>query len=255
MSLQLKNPHSILAALEQRPRDVLEVHPPPAGGAPTWEAVRQHAAELGIRLAGGPRKTRKDRRRGGGHEAKAGREGGGAAVVRELPGLSLEELFRPAAQLPDPRGLWLALDCLQDPHNLGAILRTASFFAVRGALMTADRAAPLSAVVYDVASGGIEHVPFSIQTNLSRSLEAAKEAGLWVLGTSEHAEADVADVPRDRAWLLVIGNEAKGLRRLTAEHCDQMCRITPRGAVDSLNASVAAGILIAQLSCRAQSAC
>ncbi len=247
MPLRLKNPHSILAALERRPRDVLEVCPPPAGGGPAWEAVRQHAGELGVRVVTGPRKARTECRRGG-HEVKTGREGGGEAVVRELPGVSLEELFRPAEQHPDRRGLWLALDCLQDPHNLGAILRTASFFGVRGTLMTADRAAPLSGVVYDVASGGVEHVPFSIQTNLSQSLEAAKEAGLWVLGTSEHAETDAADVPRDRVWLLVIGNEAKGLRRLTAEHCDQMCRITPRGAVDSLNASVAAGILIARLS-------
>jgi len=119
---------------------------------------------------------------------------------------------------------------------------------VQGLLMTADRAAPLSAVAHDVAAGGVEHVPFSIQTNLARSLDIAKEAGLWILGTSEHTEDDISRVPRDRPWLLVIGNESKGLRRLTIERCDQMCRITPRGAVGSLNASVAAGILIAALS-------
>jgi 23S rRNA (guanosine2251-2'-O)-methyltransferase len=101
--------------------------------------------------------------------------------------------------------------------------------------------------VYDVAAGGLEHVPFSIQINLARSLELAKEAGLWTLGSSEHAEEDVSQVPRDRPWLLVVGNEAKGLRRLTLERCDQVCRITPRGAVGSLNASVAAAILIANL--------
>ncbi len=114
--------------------------------------------------------------------------------------------------------------------------------------MTADRAAPLSAVVYDVASGGVEAVPFAIENNLRRALEAAKAAGLWILGSSEHAERGIDAVARDRPWLLVLGNEEGGLRRLTLETCDEVCRIAPGGdAVTSLNVAVAAGILIATL--------
>ena len=76
----------------------------------------------------------------------------------------------------------------------------------------------------------------------------AKESGLWILGTSEHATEDVIQVDRGRPWLLVVGNEEKGMRRLTLEHCDTVCRISPRGSVTSLNVSVATGILIATLS-------
>lgn len=249
MPLQLKNPHSILAALEKRPQDVIELRLPTKGGTDAWDTIRELAEAQRIPLKRGRPEQRQQRRRHGRREPpeKTGREGAGEALVRELPGVTLAELFADAAQRAAGRGLWLALDCIQDPHNVGAIIRTAAFFGVQGLLMTADRAAPLSGTVYDVAAGGLEHVPFSIEINLARSLELAKEAGLWILGSSEHAEEDVSQIPRERPWLLVVGNETKGLRRLTLEHCDQVCRITPRGAVGSLNASVAAAILIANL--------
>ena len=150
--------------------------------------------------------------------------------------------------MPMRSGLWLALDQIQDPHNVGAIFRTAAFFGIRGIIVTKDRSAPLSATAYDVASGGLECVPFAQPPNLSRALKQAKDAGLWVLGTSEHATRDLSEVDRDRPWLLVLGNEEKGLRRLTSEHCDELCRITPRGEIASLNVSVAAGVLMAALS-------
>jgi 23S rRNA (guanosine2251-2'-O)-methyltransferase len=143
--------------------------------------------------------------------------------------------------------LWLALDQLQDPHNVGAVFRTAAFFGVRGIVVTRDRSAPLSAAVYDVGSGGLEYVPFSVQTNLARAIEAAKQSGVWVLGTSERAGKDVSQIDRDRRWLLVVGNEERGLRRLTLDHCDEVCRLTPRGPIGSLNVSVATGVLVAAL--------
>jgi 23S rRNA (guanosine2251-2'-O)-methyltransferase len=250
MALRLKNPHSIQAALELRPQDVIELRLPRKGGTEAWDAIQELAEANRVPLKQGRTEQRPARRRRGGREdtEKSGREGAGEALVRELPGVTLGELFADAGERADGHGLWLGLDCIQDPHNVGAIIRTAAFFGVQGLLMTADRAAPLSGTVYDVSAGGLEHLPFSIQTNLARSLEVAKEAGLWILGSSEHSEQDVSQVLRDRPWLLVVGNEARGLRRLTLERCDQICRITPRGAVGSLNASVAAAILIAALS-------
>lgn len=250
MSLRLKNPHSILAALEKRPGDVLELRLPSKGGGSAWDEVRARAEQAGVPLKTGrpaPHQDRK-RRRGKDEPAKSGREGLGEALVRELPGVPLGELFETSAGRDGGHGLWVALDCLQDPHNLGAIIRTAAFFGVRGLLMTVDRAAPLSAVAYDVAAGGVEHVPISVQVNLGRALDVAKEAGIWILGTSEHADEEFGQIPRDRPWLLVIGNEGRGLRQLTMERCDTLCRIPARGTIGSLNASVAAGILIAGLS-------
>ncbi len=241
--LELQNPHSVLAALEARAKDVQVVRLPPRGGGEGWSAVERRAEEAGVRV------ERIDRERREGNEARAngresGRGGWAMAVVREREAVPLEDLFRD----PGERGLWLALDGVQDPHNVGAIFRTAAFFGVRGIVTMRDRAAPLSAVVYDVASGGLEAVPFALETNLRRVLESAKAAGVWIVGSAEQAETAVQEVPRDRPWLLVLGREDQGLRRLTLEHCDVVCGIESRGAVGSLNVSVAAGVLIETLS-------
>ena len=156
------------------------------------------------------------------------------------------------AQVPE-NCVYLALDQVQDPQNVGAIFRSAAFFGVSGLIMPSNRAAPLSGVVYDVASGGLESVPFAREGNLRRLLEQARAAGLWILGTSEHGETSLNDVPRDRSWLVVLGNEERGLRRLTEEQCDVVCSI-PRSsgasseAVTSLNVSVSAAIVLATLS-------
>lgn len=238
-SLTLRNPHSILAALKGRPQDVRSVRVSLQAGESAWNEVIDLARSHGISVLTQGGKPGGSRRR----EKSGRRTAGGEADVLPRDDVDLQTLF---AQ-PGESGLWLAFDHLQDPHNVGAIFRTAAFFGVRGIVMTKDRSAPLSATVYDVASGGIESVPFSIQSNLAQSIEKAKATGLWVLGTSEHAEQDLAEIPRDRPWLLVVGNEQKGLRQLTGKHCDLMCRLTPRGGVTSLNVSVAAGVMISAL--------
>jgi 23S rRNA (guanosine2251-2'-O)-methyltransferase len=236
--LHLRNPHSVLAAIKARPRDVLAVRANPQPGT-AWREVMMAASQQGIRVEPQPARERNSKRRPPGE----GRQGASEADVKPRADVPLDELF---ANVPE-RSLWLALDHLHDPHNVGAVFRTAAFYGVRGIVLTKDRSAPLSATVYDTASGGMEVVPFSVQINLSRALKIAAGAGLWVLGTSEHAAKDVADVPRDRPWLLVLGNEQAGLRQLTVKNCDETCRLTPRGEVTSLNVSVAAGILIATL--------
>lgn len=238
-SLHLRNPHSVLAALHTRPEDVLEIHASRQSANDAWKEVAGLAADRGIMV----RQPLLKRDRGSPKE-EGGRTGGNAAVLRARTGVSLEELFASSSST----GLWLALDCLQDPHNVGAVFRTAAFFGVKGIIVTQDRSAPLSDVVYDVASGGVEYVPFTLQVNLVQAMEVAKKSDLWVLGSSEHAQQDVSQIPRDRKWLLVIGNEEKGLRRLTLERCDETCRLTPAGPIESLNVSVAAGILMSKLS-------
>ncbi len=242
LSLHLRNPHSVLSALESRPFDVLEIRRSPAALSAGWAEVVEAAQRHGITIhTSFPQERRRETR------AEEGRHGACEAVVRELPGRTLEEIF-PASPDSSSNGLWLALDCLQDPQNVGSIFRTAAFFGVRGMIVTRDRSAPLNGTVYDVASGGMELVPFAQPPNLARALEVAKKAGLWILGSSEHAEKSIVDVPRDRPWLLVMGSEEQGLRRLTLENCDEVCRIAPRGALQSLNVSTAAAVLMAELS-------
>lgn len=247
MPLELRNPHSVAATLELRPHDVIEVRLQSRKPSSGWDQVVGQAQRLGIPVVVGSGRQSEGRRKRRDGAEKSGRTGSASALVKEHPGVSLETLFGDAPNRAAGRGLWIALDCLQDPHNVGAVFRSAAFFGAQGIVLTRDRSAPLNATVFDVASGGLEYTPFSVQTNLSRTLQMAKDAGLWILGTSEHADEDISQIDRGRPWLLVLGNEEKGLRRLTQESCDHVCRLSPRGRVTSLNVSVAAGILIASL--------
>lgn len=235
-ALELRNPHSVLAAFETRPHDVLQVRLPPRGAAEAWGRVSDAAAEHGVDVVTVEPEPDDD-------GPKERRRGGAEAVVRPPRGVDPAALY---AVDEAPR-LWLAIDGVQDPRNLGATMRSAAFFGVAGAILTTHRSAPITAVAVDTASGGFDHVPFAAVTNLARAIEAAKECGLWVLGASEHAERDVRDVDRDRNWLVVVGSEEKGLRRLTRKHCDEECRIVPSGGVGTLNVSVAASVLLATL--------
>lgn len=262
------NPHSILAALEKRYDDVLEiVLPKHASDDDVWKKIESLARSHKIRIQStgaaaeeergnrgsggrGPKGNPKFASRGdrGGKDAgDGGRTSLASATIRAKEGVSAEELFGDVPKRSGGKGIWIALDSLQDPHNVGAIFRAASFFGIEGVLMTSERSAPLSSVVYDVSCGGVEYVPFTQQINLQRAFEIAKEKGLWILGTSEHTKASYLDVKRDRPWLIVVGNEEKGLRRLTEEACDQMCAIRPKGDVTSLNVSVATGILLSRV--------
>ena len=260
MSLPLRNPHSVLAALHMRPGSVTSVNAPVGRPSPAWAAVLDAAADAGVPvLAEAPKQTgRRNRRHGGGRDD--GRAGGGQADVTPRPAVQLDDIFN--AVDADAPGLWLALDRIQDVHNLGAIFRAAAFFGVRGIVLTKDQSAPLTAAAYDVACGGIEAVPHAAPANLAGALQKAKSAGLWVLGTSEHADAaaqlpstSAFEVDRTRPWLVVVGNEEKGLRQRTLKLCDDLCRLPPGfrgeptgGVVGSLNAAVATGALLAALS-------
>lgn len=238
--LYLKNPHSILAAIEKRAKDVTQVN---LGANPNdaWRAVEDaaRAKNIPISRSGADGKRRPGNNQGRGPD-QAGRESQSEALVKERESLNIEKLFH-------GNGLWLALDCLQDPQNIGAIFRTASFFGVKGIILTQERSAPLSSVAYDIASGGIESVPFCMQANLQHAFQVAKDKGLWILGTSEHAKTSFKTIEKDRNWLLVVGNEEKGIRRLTEENCDLMCTIPKQGVVSSLNVAAATSILISHL--------
>ncbi|WP_339727050.1 23S rRNA (guanosine(2251)-2'-O)-methyltransferase RlmB [uncultured Gimesia sp.] len=246
MALELKNPHSVLAALQSRPIDVTEIRLSAGSAQGNWGEVadeaRKHRIPVIIKKSAPQKMKRKQ------SEEQGRRTAGSVGMVKPRTPSSLGELFANAEGETELNGLWLAMDCIQDPHNIGAIFRTAAFFGVRGIVLTKDRSAPLNATVYDVASGGMEAIPFAVETNLSRAMTDAKKLGVWIMGTSEHAEDDVSAFHQDRPWMVVIGNEEKGLRRLTLEQCDVVCRLTPTGIVDSLNASVAAGIMIARFS-------
>lgn len=152
----------------------------------------------------------------------------------------LDELLAQAG----PRPLLLVLDGVQDPHNLGACLRTADAAGVHAVIVPRDRAAGLTPVVCKVASGAVGHIPFVQVTNLARTLRALREAGIWLVGTDMAGETPLHRADLDRPLALILGAEEKGMRRLTREACDWLISIPMYGTVESLNVSVAAGVCL-----------
>ncbi len=138
--------------------------------------------------------------------------------------------------------LVLALDCVQDPHNLGACIRSALAMGAVCVLVPKDGACSLNATVRKVACGAAEQIPFIQVANLARTLGKLKQLGLWVVGTAEHADSELREVDLTQPLVLVVGSEGSGLRRLTQKCCDHVVRIATSDQLNSLNVSVACGI-------------
>jgi 23S rRNA (guanosine2251-2'-O)-methyltransferase len=140
--------------------------------------------------------------------------------------------------------LLLVLDGVTDPHNLGACLRVANAAGAHAVIAPKDRAAGISPAVSKVASGAAEATPYLMVTNLARTLAELKERNIWIIGADERAEKTLyeSNIPEAVAW--VLGAEGEGMRRLTRESCDLLVRIPMRGEVESLNVSVAAGVVL-----------
>lgn len=150
--------------------------------------------------------------------------------------------------------LFLVLDGVQDPHNLGACLRTADATNVDAVIIPKNRSAKLNAAVRKVAAGGAESVPLIEVTNLTRCLQQLKQSGVWIYGTGSHANHSLYAFDYQTAVALVVGSEATGLRRLTAEQCDYQVGLPMYGGVESLNVSVAVGVCLYEI-LRARTAC
>ena len=138
----------------------------------------------------------------------------------------------------------LLLDEVQDPHNLGACLRTAEAAGVHAVIAPKDNAVGLTPIVCKVASGAAETLPYFQVTNLARVMDTLKARGIWLIGTAGEAETDLYAADLQGPLGLVMGSEGTGLRRLTRERCDGLVRLPMSGKVESLNVSVAAGVCL-----------
>ncbi len=164
------------------------------------------------------------------------------AVVRERKFLGIEDLLTPGET--GQHRFFLALDGVEDPHNLGALLRTADGAGVDGVILPERRSAPVTATVAKTSAGASEHVRIARVTNLVRALEQMKQKHVWVLGLDERGTPDYTDYDFRTDCVLVLGREGAGLHDLVKKTCDHLLRIPMAGQVSSLNVSVAGAIVM-----------
>jgi 23S rRNA (guanosine2251-2'-O)-methyltransferase len=168
-----------------------------------------------------------------------------AMRVSPLPETDLYEICDRARETE--RASVIVLDQVTDPHNVGAILRSAAAFGALAIILTERHAAPESGVLAKAASGALEHVPLARVTNLVRAMGELKEAGFWCLGLAAEGRQTLAEAKPSGRVALCLGAEGSGLRRLTREHCDLLVRLPTSGPIDHLNVSNAAAISLYEL--------
>jgi len=226
--------HAVLARLRADPRSVVEIFLDETRKDARGKDLAVLAERSGVRLMRVPTKRLDGFSGGGRHQGVVAR-----VEVKSLSH-SVDEIVENVA-----KPLLLVLDGVTDPHNLGACLRVANAAGAHAVIAPKDRAAGISPAVSKVASGAAEITPYFMVTNLARTLADLKDRNIWIVGSDSSASESlfsVKDLPNSIAW--VMGAEGAGMRRLTRESCDLLVRIPMGGAVESLNASVAAGICL-----------
>jgi len=169
---------------------------------------------------------------------------GVAALAAHFPTLSLEALLE--RQLFEREPL-LILDSIQDPQNLGALIRSGCFLGAKAVVLPKDRSVQVTATVVKIAAGGTSHVPIVQVTNLVRAMETLKESGLWIAGLEVQGSSTLYDADLSPPLALVVGNEQKGVRPLVRKQCDLLLHIPASGPLDSLNAATAGAVALAEV--------
>ncbi len=175
------------------------------------------------------------------------RHQGGIAKCRPIGNLDETDLFKLLDEL-DEAPFLLILDCVQDPHNLGACIRSAEAAGAHAVIAPKDRASALTPTALKVSSGAAERLPFIQVTNLARVLRELQQNGVWIVGTSGESETTLFEADLKGPLAIVLGAEGRGIRRLTRENCDQVMLIPMHGQAESLNVSVAAGVCMFEAS-------
>jgi 23S rRNA (guanosine2251-2'-O)-methyltransferase len=229
-------PHAALEVLRAGRRAVQRVILARQEGGPTVEAVLRLARERHVPIETRPREELDRFVHGATHQ-------GVLLEVGPFPYAEPEAVVAAALRGPEP-GFLLVLDGIQDPQNLGAILRSADAAGVDGCVLPKDRAAGVGPAAVRASAGAAEHLPIAQVTNLATFLEALKSQGFWVVGTDASGGRDLFDADLPDPLVLVIGGEERGLRHLTKQRCDLLVQIPSRGKIASLNASAAAAVCL-----------
>lgn len=234
-SVEVYGLHAVRALLARHPERVIRLRLAESRSDARMQEIERLARERGVRIERIEARALKQRLGESAHQ-------GVLAEVKPLPAWSDDDLIDALTRAERP--LLLVLDGVQDPHNLGACLRTADACGALAVVVPKDRAAQLTPAARKVAAGAAETTPVASVTNLARTLRLLKDAGLWVVGADAAAPKLAHDVDLAGACAIVLGAEGTGLRQLTRQTCDALVRLPQVGAVESLNVSVAAGMLL-----------
>ena len=169
---------------------------------------------------------------------------GVVAIAASRPASTLEDILAHANSVKNQAGLIVLLDGVEDPHNLGAVIRTALAAGAHGVVIPERRAAGLTDTVARASAGAIAHLPIAKVTNLVRAMEKLKEAGYWLVGLDEEGKQSYTEVDYTSPTGIVMGSEGKGLHELTRKRCDFVVSLPTSGPVKSLNVSVATGVVL-----------
>jgi len=169
---------------------------------------------------------------------------GVVAIAASREASTLEEILANANSAKNQAGLIVLLDGVEDPHNLGAVIRTALAAGAHGVVIPERRAAGLTDTVARASAGAIAHLPIAKVTNLVRAMEKLKEAGYWLVGLDEQGKKSYTEVDYTSPMGIVMGSEGKGLHELTRKRCDFVVSLPTSGPVKSLNVSVATGVVL-----------
>ncbi len=229
--------HAVGVRLKTAPASIIEVYFDASRRDQRMRQFLDRAREAGVRLieADGLRIAKL----AGSH----GHQGVAARVQAVEQATSLDDLLDQLEASGEP-ALLLVLDGITDPHNLGACLRVADGAGAHAVIAPKDHAVGINATVAKVASGAAETMPYFMVTNLARTLGELKERNIWVIGTSGDAPRTVYEVDLKGPVALVLGAEGPGMRQLTRKTCDELVSIPMKGAVESLNVSVASGVCL-----------
>jgi 23S rRNA (guanosine2251-2'-O)-methyltransferase len=233
--------HAVTARLERRPELVVEIYASDLRDDARMARLVAAAERAGVEI------SRVDSSRLRALAQSDEHQGVVALVEANTEILSFVDVVAASVKRADAGGappLFLLLDQIQDPHNLGACIRSADAFGADAVIVPKHGSAPLSAVAIKAASGATETTPVCEVVNLAQCIETLKENGVWVLGAEMETDATLFNTRLDGALAWVLGNEGKGLRRLTREKCDALVAVPMQGAVESLNVSNAAAVCL-----------
>lgn len=234
MADQLEGRNAVLEALkEQRP--IQKILLLCTGKEPVFQEIKKAAQQQQIRLTMAERRDLDQ-------VSKTGHHQGVIAFVPEYAYATLEEVIQQGSKMKHP--LMVILDGIEDPHNLGSVLRSAEVFGATGVIIPKRRAVGVTPTVAKVASGALEHMPVVQVSNVTDTIKALKKEGYWIAGGTGESSVHVMEQSLTGPLALVIGSEGKGISRLVKEQCDYLVQIPMAGRTGSLNASVATGILL-----------